>query len=99
MSRLMREHVFACYGFPMECTLSVIPTFHVLISSHYGVFIFLQGVGAKPVGTLLIHASPGPPCLAPRFELVTHVLEVGRGGVFLTTSRIQGIVNQKMKVL
>lgn len=54
----MRGHVFACYGFSMECTLSVIPTFHVLISSHYGVFIFQQGVGAKPVGTLLIHTPP-----------------------------------------
>lgn len=56
MSWLMREHVFACYGFPMECTLSVIPMFHVLISSHYEVFIFQQGVEAKPVSTLPNHA-------------------------------------------
>lgn len=65
-SLLMREHVFACYGFPMECALSILVIFHVLISSHYGVFIFLWGVESKPVGTLFLQvlSATVPPALA-----------------------------------
>lgn len=38
----------------MEWALSFLVIFHVSISSHYRVFIFLWGVESKPVGTLFL---------------------------------------------